>query len=288
MKTTFARTSMRLARIASLVLLTAFGTIFFMRFAPGYFTDAREMDSRYSDAAQVSLQTQQAKEGNFVTLTRSLVSGWLHGYLGRSRQYDVPVSELIKPRMQVTAKLLLKGVGFGWLTACMVALPLSARRTNRGEALIAAPTALLLSIPIGAMATACVVADKGGAATVLAIVIAARDFKLVYRLLRKEGTAPGLLFARAQGISSFRIAYIYLLPAVSGRLLAMTMLSFVTALSAIVPLEVVFDVPGLGHLAWSAAMNRDLPVLLGVTLMMATAVGAVSMVARQGQRDCIV
>lgn len=287
MKTAFARTSMRLARIASLVLLAAFGTILFMRFAPGYFTDSREMDSRYADAARVALERQQGQQGSFLALSRSLLRGWLRGDPGRSRQYDVPVAELIEPRLQVTAKLLLKGVGLGWLIACTLALPLSARRTSRGEAFIAGPTALLLSIPIGAMATACVVADKGGAATVLATVIAVRDFKLVYRLLREAGKAPGLLFARAQGISSVRIACIHLLRPLAGKLLALALLSFVTALSAIVPLEVVFDVPGLGHLAWSAAMNRDLPVLLGVTLLMATAVGIASMVSAPGRRERI-
>jgi ABC-type dipeptide/oligopeptide/nickel transport system permease component len=36
--------------------------------------------------------------------------------------------------------------------------------------------------------------------------------------------------------------------------------------------EVIFNVAGLGELAWSAALNRDLPVLLAVTMIMALAV----------------
>jgi peptide/nickel transport system permease protein len=39
-----------------------------------------------------------------------------------------------------------------------------------------------------------------------------------------------------------------------------------------VPVEVIFNVPGLGELAWNAALNRDLPVLLAVTVIMALAV----------------
>jgi ABC-type dipeptide/oligopeptide/nickel transport system permease component len=50
-------------------------------------------------------------------------------------------------------------------------------------------------------------------------------------------------------------------------------MSFVLALSMAVPAEVIFDVPGLGQLAWTAATNRDAPVLLTVTLCMAAAVG---------------
>jgi peptide/nickel transport system permease protein len=55
-------------------------------------------------------------------------------------------------------------------------------------------------------------------------------------------------------------------------LLALATLSIVTALSALVPVEVIFSVPGLGQLAWSAALNRDLPVLLAITMIMAIAV----------------
>jgi peptide/nickel transport system permease protein len=57
------------------------------------------------------------------------------------------------------------------------------------------------------------------------------------------------------------------------------MTSFVLALSAVVPIEVVFDVPGLGQLAWNAAMNRDLPVLLAVTLLLAAGVGIAALSA---------
>ncbi len=285
MKGACARISIGLARVISLVLLAALGTILLVRFGPGYFTDSREMDSQYADTARAALQRQQKQQYKISELARSLLGGWLQGDFGRSRQYDVPVADLIEPRLQVTGKLLLFGVGCGWIFAFALALPLSARRSNRGEVFIAGPTALLLSIPIGAMATACMVADKGGAITVLATVIAVRDFKLVYRLLREAGRAPGLLFARAQGTSPFRIACIHLIPPLRGKLLALALLSFVTALSAIVPLEVIFDVPGLGHLAWSAAINRDLPVLLDVTLLMATAVGIASMISEPAHRE---
>ncbi len=285
MKAAFARTLTRLARVGSLVLLATLGTILLVRFAPGYFTDTREMDSQYADTARESLAKQQKQEDKLLVLTRSLLGGWLHGDPGRSRQYDVPVTELIQPRLRVTGRLLLQGAGCGWLIACALALPLGARRSHHGEAFIAGLTAFLLSIPIGAMATACVVADKGGAVTVLALVIAVRDFKLVYQLLREAIRTPSLLFARAQGTSPFRIACTHLLPPLAGKLLALALLSLVTALSAIVPLEVIFDLPGLGHLAWSAVMNRDLPVLLDVTLLMASAVGVASLVSEPAQRE---
>ena len=47
------------------------------------------------------------------------------------------------------------------------------------------------------------------------------------------------------------------------------------------PVEVIFGVPGIGQLAWNAAMERDLPVLLAVTLLMSLCVAGVGMM--QGQ-----
>jgi peptide/nickel transport system permease protein len=64
----------------------------------------------------------------------------------------------------------------------------------------------------------------------------------------------------------------YIAPALTPQLGALASLSIVTALSALVPVEVIFNLPGLGQLAWNAALNRDLPVLLAVMILMALAV----------------
>jgi peptide/nickel transport system permease protein len=53
----------------------------------------------------------------------------------------------------------------------------------------------------------------------------------------------------------------------------------VTALGALVPIEVIFTVPGVGQLAWSAVMNRDLPVLVAISLLMASVVAFAGMLS---------
>jgi peptide/nickel transport system permease protein len=274
----------RAGRILSLILLAALGTIALMRYAPGYFTDAREMDAQYAEGARAQLKAVQEQQTSFTVLTRHLLKDWLHGDLGRSRQFDVPVTELMSSRVRVTVKLLACGVGGGWLFALAFALPLSARRTQSGEGLIAAPTAVLLAVPIGALATACLLTNFGGPLLVLTSLIAVRDFKLVYRLLRQTWNKPHFLFAHAQGFSLSQIMRIHLLPGLATELFALATMSFVLALSAIVPVEVIFDVPGLGQLAWSAAMNRDMPVLLAVTLLMAACVGFATLIAEPANR----
>ncbi len=263
----------QLSRICFLILMVGLGTIALMRFAPGYFSDTREMDAQYAASARAQLETQRQQQTSLVQLTSSVLHGWLHGDLGRSRQYDVPVTELIEPRLRITINLLLRGVGWGWLAAIALALPLSAKRGRSTAAILAAPFAVLLAVPIGALATLSLLTNFGGPVLVLAVLIGTRDFKFLYRLFRQGWRDPSLFTARAQGIRPSRIAWKHLLPAMMPQLLALALMSLVVALGAIVPVEVIFNVPGLGQLAWSAAMNRDLPVLLAVTLGIAAIVG---------------
>jgi peptide/nickel transport system permease protein len=135
-----------------------------------------------------------------------------------------------------------------------------------------APATLLLAVPTAAMATVSLLAGSGGPVLVMTLLIAARDFKFLDRMLLNAWRDPHLLQARAQGVTTLRLVQAHILPSLAPQLLALGTLSVVTALSALVPVEVIFNVPGLGQLAWNAAMNRDLPVLLAVTTIMAIAV----------------
>lgn len=259
-----------LARVFAIVLLVIIGSTLLVRYAPGYLSDAREMDSRYGDAARIELSTEAARSGSLGHLLSTEVSAWLRGDAGTSRQYGIPVAELIFPRLAVTGRLLLRALILAWSLAVCAALLSSTRR--KPSLLWQSPATLLLAIPTAAMATLCLLADYGGPILVMAFLLAARDFKFLHSTLRKAWLDPHLLQARAQGIRMPRLLLAHILPAAAPQLAALVSLSIVTALSVLVPVEVIFNVPGLGQLAWNAAMNRDLPVLLAATVIMAVAV----------------
>jgi peptide/nickel transport system permease protein len=260
----------RLGRTALLLMLVAAATILLMRFAPGYFSDAREMDARYAGSARQDLNAERTEHGSLGSIARSTLGGWIHGDLGRSRQYDIPVRDLIVPRLGVTASVLGRGILYGWVLALCAAFPISAMRGS--AAFFTAPFTLLLAVPTGALATFCLLSNVGGPVLVMMLLLASRDFKFLRRALQEAWRAPHLLIARSQGMRPYRLARMHVLPNVWPQMLALAMLSFVTALSAVIPVEVIFDQPGLGQLAWSAAMNRDLPVLMTTTMLMAAAV----------------
>lgn len=255
----------RVGRTFLLALIAAIGTSFLVRFAPGFFSDAREMDAKFGQAAQLELQATKRQTLEEIALDE--FKGWVKGDFGRSRQYNVPVSELILVRLRVSVLLLARGIAFGWLLAGCAALPISVLR--KGGVAWGVPFTVLLAVPTAAMATACILANVGGPVLVLSLLIAAREFKFLRTLLEGAWHTPHLLQGRARGLSALALVRFHILPNVAPQLFALATLSIVTALGALVPIEVVFTVPGLGQLAWSAVMNRDLPVLVAISLLMA-------------------
>jgi len=260
----------RLARTLLVVFLVFLGSTALIRFAPGYLSDAREMDARYGDATRAELSAEAGRSSSMRQMLSTEMRAWTNGSLGLSRQYDVPVLELVLPRLAVTGSLILRAIVFAWSLALCASLLSSASRSR--SLLWQTPAALLLAVPTAAMATICLLAGSGGPVLVMTLLVAARDFKFLDRLLRKAWLDPHLLQARAQGLATRRLLLAHILPSIKHQLLALATLSIVTALGALVPVEVIFSVPGLGQLAWNAAMNRDLPVLLAVTMIMAIAV----------------
>ncbi len=279
MQTIVTRVFWRTLRVCSLIVLAMFSTVALVRYAPGYFTDSQELDAQHGSVARAALTQQRLSEGSVGNSLQVLVMGWVKGDFGTSRQFDVPVSQLVHERATSTGKLLVKAVLLGWTWSFSAALLLCARWKRTGESMIAMTSAALLCIPIALMATLCLATELGGPVFVLASIVAIRDFKLLYRVLSNGVRSPAIVFARAQGYSFSHAVRIHLLQALKAEFISLLVASLVVALSAVVPVEVIFDRPGLGQLAWSSAMNRDLPTLLAVIMLMATLIGVASMIA---------
>src|SRR5271156_2942620 len=104
----------RAGRTLLLMLFAGAGPILLVRFAPGFFSDAREMDAKYATAARSEMQVQNNQEQTVRLIAIRQVQSWLHGDLGQSRQFNVPVVQLIGTRARVSALLLAQGIFLGW------------------------------------------------------------------------------------------------------------------------------------------------------------------------------
>lgn len=124
------RLASSLARALALVILVMIGSTLLVRLAPGYLSDAREMDARYGNTVRTELAQESAQSRSLPQMLAREMTGWLHGDAGMSRQFDVPVGDLIRPRLAVSGGLLLRSLLLGWGLAMGAGLLASTRRKS--------------------------------------------------------------------------------------------------------------------------------------------------------------
>lgn len=268
------RLFLTLLRPLVLLLLIEGATALIVRLAPGYFADPNALDPALAEQVQAQMAAERAQSGNAFTAALAQDFALLTGRLGESRYYHVPVRQLLADRWPVTLRLLAGGLGLGWLLgAAGAALGLfrsrAAAQADRGVrfALI-----FLVAVPSGAMAALSVASGFGTPALVIAAFVAPRVYRFLGVLLRAHLSMAHILQARAAGLRTASILRVHVLPGALTELGAVAGTSLVLALGALIPVEVVFDLPGIAQLAWTSALNRDLPVIAATTLVIALGV----------------
>ena len=86
--------------------------------------------------------------------------------------------------------------------------------------------------------------------------------------MNKAHAQPHVLAARARGLSELRILFWHVVPVVAPQLLAVAGVSVSLAVGAAIPVEALCGLAGVGQLAWQAALARDLPLLVNITVLM--------------------
>jgi peptide/nickel transport system permease protein len=85
----------------------------------------------------------------------------------------------------------------------------------------------------------------------------------------RGASLPYVLTARAKGVGVFRLMFWHILRPAAPQLLALAGVSVSIAFTAAIPVEALCDLPGLGQLAWKAALSRDLSLLVTLTMIVA-------------------
>ncbi len=246
-----------------------------IRFGPGYETDERTLDARYSDATTKDIVRQSAKDSNVLTFYGRYVNQAMRGNFGISRTYDIPVSELIRSRAGVTLRLIGEGLALGWILGLSLAGAATFFRWRLLTLGAEAVSAMALSLPAAVFALLVFLA-RGPVFVVLAMAVFPRVFRYAFDLFEQARREPRLESARARGVREGAIFRDYLLKPAWPPLLALAGVSFSIAFGALIPVEVVCDIPGIGQLAWKAALGRDLPVLVTLTLLVTAITVAVN------------
>jgi peptide/nickel transport system permease protein len=237
-----------------------------VRFAPGYGVQERELDPRWNAQSLEALRQKQALREGLPLFYFHYVSALAHGELGESDSLKRPVRELLRQRLPVTSNSVVRGLGVAWLAAALLA---SLGLGSRGwlyEASGTAFSSLLLSLP-SAMVAMLAVYLRTPVFCAISVVVFPRLHRYIRSLLVRSYDQPHVLAARARGLGSGAIFWRHVLPVAAPPLLALFGVSFAIAFGAAIPIEALCDSPGLGQLAWQAALSRDLPLIVNVTLV---------------------
>jgi peptide/nickel transport system permease protein len=248
------------------LLIAGFLGATLIRFGPGYETDERAMDARYSDSTAFAISRENARDSNVFQFYGRYLKAAIHGDFGISRSFERPVAELIQSRARVTLQLIAEGLLFGGLAGLVLA---GATSFFRWPLLVIGAEALsgfALSLPAAVFALLIFLA-RGPVFLVLALAIFPRVFRYARELFENARAEPIVEAARTRGIPELLLFWRYIMKSAWPPLLALAGVSFSIAFGALIPVEVVCDIPGIGQLAWKAALSRDLPVLVTLTLL---------------------
>jgi peptide/nickel transport system permease protein len=239
-----------------------------VRLAPGFDVDERELDSHLSAASQQAIRDERARDNNIASFYVRYLAGLLHGDFGFSRSLNRPVSELLAERLPLTMVSLACGVAGGVSIGLALALLTVWWRAPGTDAVPALLSGLCLAAPAAVIALV-FLWIRAPSRWAIALVV----FPHVYRYAKNQlvATAQSLhvVAAQAKGLSSWRVLWAHIFTPAAPQLAALAGISVSLGFGASIPIEVICDTPGIGQLAWRAALDRDLPLLVTITVLVA-------------------
>jgi len=237
-----------------------------VRLAPGFGVDEEELDSRLNQESMQALRQSNAEEASVASFYLNYWGRLLHGDLGVSRTLHQPVRQLLAERFPETLESVGLGLVLGWVAGLALAMAAVMARTGFVDIAGSLLASVLLSIPAAVLALLFVLVQAPGR-LVIGLIVFPKIFHYARNLLAHSASLPHVLTARAKGLSSGRVLLWHILPVAAPQLLALAGVSVSLAFAAAIPVEVLCDLPGIGQLAWQAAMGRDLVLLVNLTMM---------------------
>jgi peptide/nickel transport system permease protein len=259
-----------LASTAAYLVAASLLAAMLFRVAPGSDADARELNPALSQGAIDALrQTRQASHAR-LGASWEYFAGVVRGDLGRSEVNDIPVSQMIAARVPATGWLVFESAVAASVLAVGAALAVYGAGGNLARTAAYGASSLLLAVP-ATVAILLAILTRIPPEIAAVAAVAPRVFAYLASAVEARLNTPYVLNARASGSGRMRILAYHVLPAMKPELAGILLLASVSALAVAVPVEILTARPGIGELAWRATLDRDMPVVLGTTLLLALA-----------------
>ncbi|HYL16695.1 MAG TPA: ABC transporter permease [Terriglobales bacterium] len=237
-----------------------------VRYAPGYGVDEEELDARLSSGSIHALRRANVPDENVFLFYGRFLQRMVRGDLGTSRTLRRPVAQLLRERGPDTLKSVGLGVLLGWILGLALAIPVAMSRAWLVDTFASLIAGILLCIPVAVLALLFVL-TRAPSRVVIALIIFPKVFRYARNLLTRSAGLPHVLTARAKGLGHVRVFLWHVLPTAGPQLFALAGVSVSLAFGASIPVEVLCDLPGIGQLAWKAALGRDLYLLINLTMI---------------------
>jgi peptide/nickel transport system permease protein len=265
--------------------------------APGSFFDEMKLNPQISATTVAALRSQYGIDQPLPLRYGRWLKSVFHGEWGYSFAYNCPVKNLLLVRARNTLLLTTLATLLAWLIAVPLGVWTANRRGRWDDRLGLAGTSLLLSVPelvialtllywvvrthslpVGGMVSVrfeglgmpARLVDLASHLVVPTATLVLASLPLLVRHIRASLIevlqAPFVRAARAHGIGGTRLLYRYALPAAANSLSSLFGLSVGALLSGSLLVEVITGWPGLGPLLLEASLDRDIYVVIGVTL----------------------
>jgi len=252
--------------LVATALIGGFLSATLVRLAPGFDSDEAQLDPHLSSESIQALHQARTEQHNLIRFYLHSLERAVHGDLGTSLSLEQPVSELLRQRVPLTLRLVTIGLGLSWALVMALALSAAWLRLFAYDTVATLLTGLLISIPAAVFALVSVLWNVPGALAI-GLIIFPRDYRYARNLLAKAYTLPHIVSARARGLSERRILFWHVVPVIGPQLLALAGVSVSLAIGAAIPVEALCGLAGVGQLAWQAALARDLPLLMNITVL---------------------
>jgi peptide/nickel transport system permease protein len=254
-----------LAMVAT-VLLGGLLSATLVRLAPGFDVDEQQLDPHLNSESIRALRQARLEQHNIFRFYLLSLQRASHGDLGTSISLGQPVSALLRERTPLTLRLVGIGLLLSWAVALALALSAAWLRLTAYDALTTAISGTFLCIPAAVLALLSVLWNVPGALAI-GLIVFPRVYRYARNLLAKAYSLPHIITARAKWLSELRILFWHVVPVAGPQLLALAGVSVSIAVGAAIPVEALCGVAGVGQLAWQAALARDLPLLMNLTIL---------------------
>ena len=280
--------------VASAVVFTV------LEWLPGNAAEVRLGDTATPEAL-AALRAQLGLDQPALARYGEWVLGLAQGRTALSHSYDVPVSQLIAERLQVTLPLAALAMAITTVLAIGLGLFAAAQHNRVGDVGVMTLSQLGLAVPNFWLAILLILlfavklqwlaaggfpgwsADDGGglwpglqALLLPAVALAAVQTAILARVTRSSVLEvmreDYVRTARAKGLSRRAVLWHHVLRNAMIPVLTIMGLQFANLITGTIVIENVFVLPGIGRLVFQAIANRDLVVVRDVVMLLAAIV----------------